>query len=87
MRKDIRSTVWGRLFQDDWRIRPTLTLNLGLRWQYFGSPYSTENNMSRLDLGPGTPNALTGMQLIDGGHLWNVPLTNFAPQIGFAWSP
>jgi|HubBroStandDraft_6_1064221.scaffolds.fasta_scaffold01328_2 hypothetical protein len=87
VRKDVRSTVWGLYFQDDWRIRPTLTLNLGLRWEYFGSPYSTENNMSRLVLGSSTANALTGMQLIEGGHLWNVPLTNFAPQIGFAWSP
>jgi hypothetical protein len=87
VRKDVRSTVWGLYFQDDWRIRPTLTLNLGLRWEYFGSPYSTENNMSRLVLGSSTANALSGMQLIEGGNLWNVPLTNFAPQIGFAWSP
>ena len=43
--------------------------------------------MSRLVLGSSTANALTGMQLIEGGNLWNVPLTNFAPQIGFAWSP
>ena len=87
VRKDMRSNVWGAFIQDDWRIRPTLTLNLGLRWQYFGSLYSKENNLSRVALGAGTANALTGMRLIEGGNLWNTPWTNFGPQIGFAWSP
>lgn len=86
VRKDIRSNVWGVFAQDDWRVTPTLTLNLGLRWQYFGSLYSKENNLSRLELGQGA-NALTGMQLIVGGNLYNAPWSNFAPQVGFAWSP
>jgi len=87
VRKDIRSTVWGVYFQDDWRIRPTLTINLGLRWEYFGSLYSKENNLSRVVLGPSIATALTGMHLVEGGNLWNTPWSNFGPQIGFAWSP
>jgi Carboxypeptidase regulatory-like domain len=32
----------GAYFQDDWRITPSLTLNLGVRWDYF-APYSETN--------------------------------------------
>ena len=35
--------------QDEWRIRPNLTLDYGLRWTIYGSPHSTNNLASTFD--------------------------------------
>ena len=53
--------------QDDFKLRPNLTINLGLRWSYFGSLYSTENNLDTVQFGAG-PNPLTNLNIRVGGH-------------------
>src|ERR1700733_9494531 len=40
-----RSNDAAAYVQDDWRINPRLTLNLGLRWEYFGPPHNFQPNI------------------------------------------
>jgi hypothetical protein len=40
---NIQYDYWAGFVQDDWRITPKLTLNLGLRWEYY-SPYTERHN-------------------------------------------
>jgi hypothetical protein len=47
-REDNRNNIWGVFVQDDYKIRPNLTINAGLRWSYFGAFYSKENTAVRL---------------------------------------
>jgi hypothetical protein len=61
-RKDTRSNLYGFFAQDDWKVRPNLTLNLGLRWEYFGPISEKKNNLSSVVLGTGA-NLLAGIKM------------------------
>ena len=84
--------------QDDWKVSPKLTLNLGVRWEY-GSPYSEANNnlsnfdpatVSMLTLTPGYTggfiNSFTGGGVY-GKTLVDPSLGDYAPRVGFAYAP
>jgi outer membrane receptor protein involved in Fe transport len=83
--------------QDSWRVKPSFTLNLGLRWEYYGVQHNQNPNLDANWYAPGVgiaDNAL-GQYLSTGGlqvapqspigGLWNPDYRNFAPRIGFAW--
>ncbi len=85
-RQDDRINLWAAFVQDDYKVRPNLTINLGLRWSYFGGMYSKQNNLDVLRFGSGA-NALSGLNIRVGGHLYTPQKTNFGPQVGFSWQP
>ena len=73
-------SYWG-FFQDDWRITPKITLNLGLRYDYEGPQREAHNNAGGFD-----PTAATGLfQQSSSRSLWNPSKKDFAPRIGIAW--
>jgi hypothetical protein len=84
-RQDDREDIWGIFGQDDFKVTRNLTLNLGLRWNYFGPLTSKENNMFVAIPGSGS-SFLTGLT-VQKGASWNAQKDNLGPQIGFAWSP
>ena len=85
-RQDDRQNLWGVFGQDDFKVTPTLTLNLGLRWSYFDSMYAKQNNQDVMLFGSG-PNPLDGLHIRIGGGLYTPQKTNFGPVVGFAWAP
>jgi hypothetical protein len=85
IRQDDRENIWGFFVQDDFKLRRNLTLNLGLRYSYFGPLSSKEGNMLVATPGAGA-NYMTGLT-VHKGNSWNAQKNNFGPQIGFAWSP
>jgi hypothetical protein len=69
--------------QDDYRVASHLTVNLGLRWEYFGPMSEAHNLLS--NLGRDGKLAMVGTDGLDG--LYNRDLHDFGPRIGFAWNP
>jgi len=93
-RNNIRSRSTYGFAQDEWRVRPNLTLTLGIRYEYSSPKRDTEGRSFSIIAGeqstrfpnaplgllfPGDPGAPRGVNFPDKD--------NFAPRIGFAWSP
>lgn len=81
---------WAFYFQDNWRLRPNLSLRLGLKWEYF-SPLREANNLQLLPINQGStvdtllnPNGI--VDFANGGY-YNRDLNNFGPSVGLAWDP
>ncbi|PYT57483.1 MAG: hypothetical protein DMG35_20210 [Acidobacteria bacterium] len=88
--RNLRQTLFGVYVQDDWRWKPNLTLNLGLRYEMTSVPTEINGKIAVLrnltDAQPICGVAVTGCA--GTGPFFNNPTTkNFEPRIGFAWDP
>ena len=90
----LRNRYTGMFFEDSWRARNDLTLNLGLRWDLIMPWWEKNNNIQTVVPGEQSvlyPNAIPGL-VVPGDP--RIPRTlspskyhNFAPRIGLAYSP
>lgn len=76
--------------QDDWKLTPRFTLNLGVRYELTTPWYEKHDNMNKLQIAPG-PDFNTVITAGDCGGSWscrglvNTDTNNWAPRVGFAW--
>jgi hypothetical protein len=78
----------GFFGQDEWRITPKLTLQLGLRYDILTFPYETQNRQASFDINTASPTY--GQVLLAGKNgvsrtIVNNNYADFAPRIGFAY--
>jgi hypothetical protein len=87
--RDFRYHEYDYYAQDSWKVRPNLTLNYGLRYQFNGIPFETDNNLSSLFQDPSGPGPFT-FQVVGPGtgrNIYNNDYRDFEPRVGFAWDP
>jgi hypothetical protein len=98
--REFRQTLFEGYVQDDWRFRPNLTVNLGLRYEMVTVLKDTQGKITNLlnisDPGPqcGVQYTAPAFASIPGGactsvgpYYSNPTKLNFEPRVGFAWDP
>jgi len=88
----VSSTTYGIFVQDQWQPTPRLTLDLGLRFDYFGNPYPSsalKSVISNFRLGSG---ATLTEQVASGGlkltsQVYDSTPKTFSPRVGVSWDP
>ena len=88
-------STYGAYVQDDWKVRPDLAINIGIRWDATSNPSESHGTLSTLTMGSGS-DLLTRVEGISVGlnpdkskrrPFIDHKKTYFAPRFGFAWQP
>ena len=96
----LRRTFYMPYFQDEWKVTPNLTINAGLRWEYYGVAHEADNRTTVFDLnefhgvclGSGSTNGpypapINTPPCPRNPALYNPNYKNFDPRLSFAWAP
>jgi hypothetical protein len=82
-----RAHWYAAFVQDDWRLTTRVTLNLGLRWEYNGSPVEAHNYDGSFNPNV-NPTTYAVQQVGPGAPLksfYNADYKDFSPRVGLAW--
>lgn len=89
-----RGRTWIAYAQDDWRARPNLTFNYGIRYEFNPPLFEKYGRMANLDVAPGftavavvTPGAAGPYSGRFPPGLIDPDRNNFSPRFGFAFKP
>src|SRR5581483_4258434 len=80
--RDFREWDYEPYIQDDWKVTPRLTLNIGLRYEPTSNPVERRDKLTAL-----VSNNATGFTHVSNVFQTNPSLKNFDPRIGLAYDP
>jgi trimeric autotransporter adhesin len=82
-----RQNNWTAYALDDWKVGSNLTLNVGLRWEFFSPLVEKYGQMANLDIAPDFTNVSVVTPATPGfpGGLINPDYKDISPRLGLAW--
>ena len=82
-----RNWIHSLYLQDDWKVTPSLTANIGVRWSVESNPTNKYGQQSTFDptVADNTMAGAMGVILHPKGSMYNKDWNNFQPRIGLAW--
>ena len=77
----------GYFFQDDWKVARNITINAGMRYEYFAVPKERDTLQGTLDRlsSISATSQIGDLTVVRTNKWYNPDKNNFAPRIGFAW--
>ncbi len=85
---DLRYYQWNYFAQDEWRMRPDLTLSFGLRYEYNTPPRETSGRIENTFTDPSLALVPGLRRFLDGRtEIFDADRNNFGPRVGLAYSP
>ncbi len=91
--RETRATIYGAYIQDDFRLRPNLTINMGVRYEPMTVPSDAQGKIATLaslsspTIYCGQANNSLCTPFPSGELFHNNTLKDFSPRVGFAWDP
>lgn len=83
---DLYSDGWQLYAQDSWRVGSGLTLNYGVRYEYFTPLFDRQNKLTNIDPATGAIMTARGSGSVFDRALVRPDRNDVAPRVGFAWT-
>jgi hypothetical protein len=88
-RRNFRALEYASFVQDDWRLKPSLTLNAGVRYEYHSPPWERDGLQGTVDKAAliNRTSRIADLTMQRSRRWYSGDHNNFAPRFGIAWAP
>jgi hypothetical protein len=86
---ELTQTEWALFIDDDWKVSKNLTVNLGLRYENYGTFKDSDGTLRNLVLNPGASifERIADARVDFVNEFYPTDNNNLGPRLGFAWDP